>query len=552
MPGQIELKLFPMGQIAPDQGATLRPSLDFARPWDSITLARFLRQLPTGITVLHDAGDRPLRWVEPSDIDDPTPYLVDHELILTSGFPLVEHAADAAKVRQFVARLVDANVSALGFGLDPYFSAVPPTVIDACRELDLPLWQIPSSLPFAAIGLAFAKLMEADNARLMRENAEANRHLMRCVGSEHPEQEIVTVLSNRAKAAVQLLDQSGRLRHYAAPTGLQPAQGHELEALLAQASAAQGAKLVVSESAGRHHLAFPIRPTATSGARIPPLLGVLQLSFGHQPGAAEHNLMSTALGLLEVVARQRILGSVAPAQLATALLLDGVESLESGALELFNSSLGGASRRAPRVVVAIPRAQSPAQDPSHALTRLRSLLDTKLVVHSGGRFAAITRGEPNQELLDRIETAGYLAAFSRPVDPVHGEGQGVSLAINLRELAVQARGLVPRLLEEGRSLSAEQLPQSFSALLPQEAGRQLAAHLLGNLLQLPAKRRELYLQVLRAWLDANGSWDATAAAIDVHRNSVRRHIASISEILDMDLSRAEVRHELFLALRFLH
>ncbi|MFF5794232.1 PucR family transcriptional regulator [Paeniglutamicibacter sp. NPDC012692] len=540
-----------MGQIAPEHEPALPSSHDFARPWDSITLARFLRQLPEGIQVLHDAGDRPLRWVEPSDIDDPTPYLVDHELILTSGFPLVEHAGDAVKVRQFIARLVDAQVSALGFGLDPYFSSVPPTVIDACRELGLPLWQIPASIPFAAIGLAFAKLMEADNARLLRENAEANRHLMRCVGSEHPEQEIVTVLAHRAKAAVQLLDQGGRLRHYAAPAGLQPVQGQELETLLAQVSAAQGPKLVLSESEGRHHLAFPIRPTAISGARVPPLLGVLQLSFENQPGAAEHNLMSTALGLLEVVARQRVLGSFAPTQLATALLLDGVESLGAGAMELFNSSLGGSPRRAPRVVVAIPRPQLPAQDPSHALTRIRSLMDTKLVVHGEGQFTAITRSEPTRELLDQIEAAGYLAAFSQPADPVRPEGQGSPLATNLRELARQARGLVPRLIDEGRSLSAEELPQSFSALLPREASRQLAEHLLGNLLQLPTKRRELYLQVLRAWLEANGSWDATATAIELHRNSVRRHVASIAEVLDMDLSRAEVRYELYLALRFL-
>lgn len=540
-----------MGQIAPENESPLPPNQDFARPWDSITLARFLRQLPTGIQVLHDAGDRPLRWVEPSDIDDPTPYLVDHELILTSGFPLVEHAEDAATVRQFIARLVDAKVSALGFGLDPYFSAVPPTVIDACRELDLPLWQIPASIPFAAIGLAFAKLMEADNARLLRENAEANRHLMRCVASEHPEQEIVTVLAHRAKAAVQLLDQNGRLRHYAAPPGIHPAQGQELEALLAQASAAQGPKLVLGESAGRHHLAFPIRPTATSDTRVPPLLGVLQLSFENQPGAAEHNLMSTALGLLEVVARQRVMGSFAPTQLATTLLLDGAEHLDAGAMELFNRSLGGSQRRAPRVAVAIPGPQSPVQDPSHAITRIRSLMDTKLVVHGEGRYTAITRSEPSRELLDQIEAAGYLAAFSHPADPVRGENQGNSLAANLRELARQARGLVPRLLDEGRSLSAEQLPQSFSALLPQEASRQLAEHLLDNLLQLPSKRQELYLQVLRAWLDANGSWDATATAIDLHRNSVRRHVASIAEILDMDLSRAEVRFELFQALRFL-
>ncbi|ASN38336.1 PucR family transcriptional regulator [Paeniglutamicibacter terrestris] len=540
-----------MGQIAPKDESISSPNLDFARPWDSITLTRFLRQLPSGITVLHDAGDRPLRWVEPSDIDDPTPYLVDHELILTSGFPLLERINDAEAVHEFVARLVAANVSALGFGLDPYFSAVPPTLITACRELNLPLWQIPGTLPFAAIGLAFANLMEADSARMMRQNADANRLLMRCVSGENPEQEIITVLAQRATAAVQLLDAGGRLRYFATTAGQSALQGMELESLLMQAADPQGPKLVLSESAGQHHLAFPIRPTAPRGSRVPPLLGVLQLSFGHQPGSAEHNLMSTALGLLEVVARQRVLGSFAPTQLATALLLDGSESLDAEALELFNGSLAGSARRAPRVVLAIPRPDSAPHDPGHALTRFRSLLETKLVIHSEGRLTAITRTEPSREVINRIEAAGYWAAFSRPVDQLQHEGPGVSLAASLREMATEAHGLVPRLLDEGRSLSAESLPQSFAALLPQAASRQLAQSLLGNLLELPAKRQDLYLQVLRAWLDAHGSWDATATAIDMHRNSVRRHITAISEILGLDLARAEVRYELFLALRFL-
>ncbi|MBO9706283.1 MAG: hypothetical protein J7474_12345, partial [Arthrobacter sp.] len=54
-----------------------------------LTTHRFLGRLPDGIRVLHDAGDVPLRWVETSELDDPTPYLLDHELLLTAGLPFL-------------------------------------------------------------------------------------------------------------------------------------------------------------------------------------------------------------------------------------------------------------------------------------------------------------------------------------------------------------------------------------------------------------------------------------------------------------------------------
>ncbi|WP_347038725.1 hypothetical protein AAHB37_00910 [Glutamicibacter halophytocola] len=69
-----------MGHSAPQQSV-----FDATAP--GITLRRFLRQLPPEISLAHDAGDRPLRWVEASDMDDPTDYLLDEEMILTSGFP---------------------------------------------------------------------------------------------------------------------------------------------------------------------------------------------------------------------------------------------------------------------------------------------------------------------------------------------------------------------------------------------------------------------------------------------------------------------------------
>ena len=60
----------------------------------------------------------------------------------------------------------------------------------------------------------------------------------------------------------------------------------------------------------------------------------------------------------------------------------------------------------------------------------------------------------------------------------------------------------------------------------------LAARLLAPVLEQEPERRDAQLRVLRSWLAANGSWDATAKDLGLHRNSVRRQINALAELLD--------------------
>lgn len=59
------------------------------------------------------------------------------------------------------------------------------------------------------------------------------------------------------------------------------------------------------------------------------------------------------------------------------------------------------------------------------------------------------------------------------------------------------------------------------------------------------------METLRSWLSLHGSWDRTAAAMEVHRNTVRQRIGRCAALLDEDLDDADVRMELWFALRWL-
>ena len=77
----------------------------------------------------------------------------------------------------------------------------------------------------------------------------------------------------------------------------------------------------------------------------------------------------------------------------------------------------------------------------------------------------------------------------------------------------------------------------------------LAARLLAPVLALAPERRRP-LGILRAWLGANGSWDATGKATGLHRNSIRRQIGTLAELLDLDFNHAQARAELWIALQY--
>ncbi|MFC6985177.1 PucR family transcriptional regulator [Streptomyces cirratus] len=56
---------------------------------------------------------------------------------------------------------------------------------------------------------------------------------------------------------------------------------------------------------------------------------------------------------------------------------------------------------------------------------------------------------------------------------------------------------------------------------------------------------------LRGWLAHHGSWDRSAAALGVHRNTVRQRIARCAALLGRDLDDPDTRMELWFALRTL-
>jgi hypothetical protein len=521
-----------------------------------VTLAGFLAALPAGVKLLHDAGNGhvPLRWVEPSELEDPTPYLLDGEFVLTAGLPFrngtgLDHDAafagsgggrrTAAAADDYVRRLVAAGVAALGFGLEPYFTAVPEEVVSACRNQGLTLVEVPASIPFAALGLEFSKLLESGSARVFRQLAETNRHLMRAVLSARPEHELLAALAQHVPVWAVLVGADGRPRARAGAA----VDLSTLQPLLKRLLAGSGPRLETDALDGpAPALVFghPLRSSRDA------TLGGLVLGAAKPLTPAQNSVVSSVVGLLELLVRQRTSGSLAPSQLATALLLHP-ESLAGGnagelnALrDLLAQSVAGTRTGQVRVVLGIGPNGAPAADgPVRGLLQWRRLFDTKMVELTHYGFAAVTRLKVDDQLLAEVEQLGWRLVVGRPT-----ELPGLAAAYR------NAAALRPRVETSGVTVREEELSWSVVGLLGSDAGAMLAARVLAPVLALEPARRDAQLQLLRGWLGANGNWDATAKDLGLHRNSVRRQVNALAELLGLDVGEAATRAELWIALQF--
>ncbi|MFC5880738.1 helix-turn-helix domain-containing protein, partial [Streptomyces virginiae] len=96
--------------------------------------------------------------------------------------------------------------------------------------------------------------------------------------------------------------------------------------------------------------------------------------------------------------------------------------------------------------------------------------------------------------------------------------------------------------EAARTPLARHADAGFAGLVGRAEARAHAEALLGPL--SPALR-----ETLRAWLAHHGSWDRTAAALGIHRNTVRQRVARCAVLLERDPDDPDVRMELWFALR---
>ena len=542
-----------------------------------VTLEQFLHKLPPELKILHDGGNGAglLRWVEPSELADPTPYLLDGEFILTAGLPFLGDGGGAGSVDSYVERLVGAGVGALGFGLEPYFDAVPDSLIDVRAPQPDPGGG-PQDRPFAAIGLEFSQLLESDNAGSVPPTgghqqatdvggpaSPARTRLLAAPVQRVPVWALLVGADGRIRALRRAgrtaaggrrgCGQDGSRQGTAAGGGGQgpgPPPSNFPPCISAAAAAAAAGRqrspggdgllrragLVpgVRASAAQHPGCQPGRPGP--GQRCPA-----------DPGAEQRGVLRRrAPGTPGPPADQRLTWPPASWQPPCCCIRTAWRPAARGtstasrtcSAQSISSTRSGTASRCPGHQggnTGLAAGDSPVRE----LLQWRRLFDTKLVELTEYGFAAITRLKVDDALLADVEKLGWRLVIGDAT-----EFPGLAAA-HQRVTSLRAR-----VQSTGKSARVDEVTWSVAGLLGREAGTMLAARLLEPVLNQDPERRQSQLAVLKTWLGENGSWDGTAKALGLHRNSVRRQVNALAELPWTDLNQAQVRAELWIALQY--
>lgn len=522
--------------------------MEAAPPTPPVALARLLADPELGLRLLAGPAGAEVHGVHASEMADPSPYLLGGELLLTAGAEL------GADPDRYAARLVAAGAAALGFGVAPVHEAVPPGLAEACGRHGLPLLEVPPGTPFTAVARTVWRLMEQARTGELRRVTEAQQSLAAAAARPDPVPAVLRRLAASLGGRVELAP-DGR-----AAGGPVPAvAAGALAALLARVGRAGGPATATDEAGGWHLAAYALSRHPEPHPSGPAMPGPA-LPGPATPGAPDAG--PAPAGAAKPGPATRGPASAGAAGAAA----DPPGSPGPPAPGTPARALGTATpARAPgdhtiasvaAVLLALLTAGRPAGDEAAALTRLLLGGSPAGSLAGPGPWYAVharsTGGDPRAlaaalgtVLLDPRGEAVRLLADREP-GPQPGWRLGVSApaaAEGLTTAEAQARRALER-AEAARTPLARHTTGGLGALLDPAEAR---AHAEALLAPLDGARTA----TLRAWLAHHGSWDRTAAALGVHRNTVRQRIARTAALLDRDLDDADTRMELWFALRAL-
>jgi DNA-binding PucR family transcriptional regulator len=551
-----------------------------------------------GLRLLTDVSgvDRVIRHVYTTDLPDPSRYLTPGDLVLT-GMIWCREPGDADR---FVRALVRAGAGVLGAG--EALGEVKPEVIQACGRHGITLLAVPAETSFAAVTEEVGRRLNGDRATAMTRVLDRRRLLLSAVAEGAGLDAMFRLMGREIGAECWLLTATGRVVGGTGPSLAEPLAlrlaGEHLKAdrlpAMVKVSGPQ-----IAAAGDRKYSLFAVggEPRITSW---------FLACAGHEQDWA-HELRESVAELAADAALERArldAGRAGDRKLAEAIVTMLAAEGGEGAAPAEIASLMRAAGMPPegRYLVAAMTAEADRMTGPNAERWGCDLVEELAVRPVGGPEMGTTEGLVVAALGDQIVTLLPL-----PADPVAGPAEGPdsqdapradagpaahAFAARLRDAQPVLESDRSRIrLTAGISAPAEGVAALAGALHEAQSARRLAAiraaaaapapvpavcvvtsdevashelllasvpgsvlrsfrdRLLGPLLAYDERHRAELLPTLREFLACSGSWNACAARMYVHVNTVRYRIRRIEELTGRDLSCLDDQVDFFLALR---
>ena len=498
----------------------------------SITV-RELLQLPhlQAVLLAGDTGiDRDISWVHTSDLPNAWEWQGPGELLLTNGTGL---PVDPAGQVEFIERLAATGATGLAAGGGVPGPTMTPALLRRAADLDLPVLTVPFSVPFTSVVRAVATANEREESRQLLVVARLYELLRQsiAVGSAGPG--LLERLGHELGVRLYLVDPvNGRSlldnddeNPYAA----------SLAAGFAQHGQALPGMLRLTRDDDPHQTAVAVgvpteRPTAL----------VIE-SFGHALPSTVLLQHAAAVGALELAQltarqeRQRRAGGDLLGQLLDRRIDDDTAISAVGALGLALAEC----------VIVATRAQLVDTDPAGELTRSR--LPHLTVLRDGYAYFLV----PALALADAGTGTGTGTENNTADRWLAGSVAGVSDTVGrparAPEAAAEAGWALSASEAEGRSLLHF---GEGTILLPRTVAEAeaIVARVLGPLLAHDERTGE-YLKTVRVILELDRSWQAAAAQLHIHKQTLGYRLRKIEALTGRGFVRTEHLAEWWMALR---
>lgn len=510
-----------------------------------------LSELSLALVAGRSGIDKAIRFPHISELDDPTPWLSGGELLLTTGMGL---AGSAPAQRAYLERLVTANLAGLGFGVGFRFDQAPPALCAAAEERGFPLFEVPYPVPFIAITEAISARLAQERLRDAQMSVEVHERLTTMISEGMGPADVLDVVVTLAAGWALLFDLKGDVLARAAAPGVAPVAQTEVWRSLppglvrrrgpatSAETSPRGTRVALAVVAGKRHEAV--------------------LVFGKEGKLDQRDRIVvrhavTVLGLLlasrraVIEAERRIAGDILSDAFAGGLSGTDLERR----LELVGFSR--AARVAALVVeVSPPRIEDALEELAWAID---AMLGTRCAAVRtavvGGRVAALVAHDEPRALAESL--AAELSA-SPEVDGLGrrslrvGVGGDVELA-SIRSSYLSAVFAL-RAAPPHWAVAAPQDLGAYGFLLGSQPRPVLEGYVrsvLGPLLDHDRSRSSDLVASVKAYIATGGRWEQGADALGIHRHTLRYRMRQAEDLLGRDLSSAEDRLELWLALKAL-
>lgn len=504
----------------------------------TIELGVLLRHYGLGLVLIAGADgqtpEQPVQWVHSSELTDPTPFLTPRTVLLTTG-GWFTGALSAADARAYVQRLQLAGITALGFGVGVSSERIPPELIEACEELEFPLFRVPYDTPFIAISQAAAQLLDARTHARDTWALEAQRAVATAALQHDGLGAALREAAHWLGRGLAITDRTGRIVDVAPATA---------RAALGADWVRQDARELVTRGtrAGRIRSHDTASVQLQSLGRTSRLLGVLVTEGGETPDHAERTLLGLVTALATVQLEHRSGRDASDTALRSAV----VRLLLAGHVELAAEVSSGVLSRLPRGQIAAVRLPAIGSLAPGILDDLHSV-------------AAATPGL----LTAPYEGAGLLICEApQSLSPVtrilvdHRQPSGVSdrgSLSGLGELIEQADQALHHALVTGSAGPVEYRPAIHEGVLSllsdsREAARR-AAGLLSPIRTHDERHGDAIEEALHTWLTHHGQTSPAAAALGLHRHTLKSRIDTAESLLQRNFDDPDTRAEVWTALR---